>query len=297
MTRIPNIFHFVFGLRVQSEPFHLAYYLCLESCRKVNAPEAIYFYYHHEPYGRYWELARRFVTPVRVSLDPFIANYRYSDPGVAQYKYAHHADFIRLERVLARGGVYADIDTIFVNPIPERLWGHSFVLGREGDIVPRRGEAPRPSLCNAVIMAKPGAEFGRLWLERMKEAFDGSWSAHSTLLPESLRQQFPSLIHVEPQRTFYRFEWSREGLAALLEDCDADLDGVVSIHLWSHLWWSQHRLDFSSFHADRLTERHVRSVDTTYNLIARQHLPPPASLAERVYLMVRSARRLAGSTR
>src|SRR5690606_8825138 len=26
---IPNVFHFVFGLRVQDEPFHLMYYLCL----------------------------------------------------------------------------------------------------------------------------------------------------------------------------------------------------------------------------------------------------------------------------
>jgi hypothetical protein len=43
---IPNQFHFVFGLRKQREPFHLAHYLCLESCRCVNQPESIRFYYH-----------------------------------------------------------------------------------------------------------------------------------------------------------------------------------------------------------------------------------------------------------
>lgn len=91
--------------------------------------------------------------------------------------------------MLDRGGVYADIDTIFVNPFPERLWEQPFVLGWEGDVVPATGEAPRPSLCNALIMAEPGAAFGRLWLEEMRAAFDGSWSAHSTPLPERLRQR------------------------------------------------------------------------------------------------------------
>src|SRR5262245_1997343 len=55
MSRIPRLFHFVFGLREQREPFHLVFYLCLASCRAVARPERMYFYYHHEPWGRYWE--------------------------------------------------------------------------------------------------------------------------------------------------------------------------------------------------------------------------------------------------
>ena len=46
---MPRIFHFVFGLREQNEPFHLAHYLCLESCRHVNQPQAIWFHYANEP--------------------------------------------------------------------------------------------------------------------------------------------------------------------------------------------------------------------------------------------------------
>lgn len=282
MARIPRVFHFVFGLREQREPFHLAFYLCLESCRAVNRPDEIRFYFHHEPWGRYWELARRHLTLVRVPLDAFVSGYSYRDAGIARYRYAHQSDFIRLEKVLAHGGVYADIDTLFVNPFPARLFEERFVLGREGDVVPSPGEPPRPSLCNAVIMAEPGAEFGRLWLEEMPRAFDGTWSGHSTLLPERLRQRRPDLIHVEPPRTFYEHAWTREGLATLLEGLDRDLDGVVSIHLWSHLWWARGRRDFSSFHAGRLTERHVARVDTTYNVIARRHLPAPEARLDRL---------------
>jgi len=295
MSRIPRLFHFVFGLREQREPFHLVFYLCLASCRAVARPERMYFYYHHEPWGRYWELAKDFLTPVHVPLEPFVEAFHYHDAEVARYRYAHHADFVRLERLLERGGVYADIDTIFVNPFPERLWDHPFVLGREGDVVPREGGTPQPSLCNALIMAEPNAEFGRRWIAEMRQGFDGSWSGHSTLLPERLRQRHPGLIHVEPQRTFYKHAWTRDGIAALLEGLDLDLEGVVSIHLWSHLWWSRRRRDFSAFHAGRINEKRVARIDTTYNVIARRHLPPPAPLAERVRWQARRAVYLARS--
>jgi hypothetical protein len=69
--------------------------------------------------------------------------------------------------------------------------------------------------------------------------------------------------------------WTIEGIETLLRGCDRDVEGVVSFHLWSHLWWSRRRKDFSSFHAGLLTEDYVRSVDSTYNLVARRFLPPP----------------------
>ncbi len=280
--RIPNVFHFVFGLEEQREPFHLVYYLSLASCRAMNNPDRIYFYYHHMPWGRYWDLARKLVMPVWVPLESLITNFRYPEPGIARYRYAHQSDFIRLEQLLRVGGVYADIDTIFVNPFPARLWEMPFVLGREGNVVPRPGASPQPSLCNALIMAQPGAEFGQVWLSEMRRIFDGSWSGHSTLLPERLRQEHPDLLHVEPERTFYRYPWTREGISTLLEGLDVDLHGVVSIHLWSHLWWSRRRRDFSSCHAALLTERRIARIDTTYNVIARRYLPPSRTLGEQL---------------
>jgi hypothetical protein len=289
MGTVPNVFHFVFGLRKQREPFHLVYYLALASCRAVNKPDRIYFYYHFEPWGFYWDLAKAFVTPVWVPLESFITNFRYSDPDVARYRYAHQSDFVRLERLLQTGGVYADIDTIFVNPFPESLWGKRFVLGREGDVIPDSGAEPQPSLCNALIMAEPDAEFGRIWLEEMRHSFDGSWSGHSTLLPERLRRQYPDLVHVEPERTFYRHAWTPEGIRTLLEGLDTDFSGIVSLHLWSHLWWKPWRRDFSPFHAGLLTARRIAKNDTTYNMLARRCLPVAQSLGQRFQQQVTEA--------
>lgn len=42
---VPSRFHFVFGFKLKSEPFHVVFCLCLESCRRINRPEAIHFHY------------------------------------------------------------------------------------------------------------------------------------------------------------------------------------------------------------------------------------------------------------
>ncbi len=276
---IPHQFHFVFGLRKQREPFHLAHYLCLESCRRVNQPESMRFYYHYEPYGPYWELIKSQLTLVKVPLHPMVERFRYKNRSLKPLRYAHHADFIRLENLLESGGVYADIDTLFVRPLPPSLFQKPFVLGRERDIHNPKTGGSAPSLCNALIMSTPGADFGRLWLEGMVDEFDGTWSNHSTLFPQRLATQFPALIHVEPQRSFYHFSPTGRGLGALLEDCQPIPDGVYSIHLWAHLWWEERRADFTFFHAGLLTEDFVRQVDTTYNRAARPFLPPAAGMS------------------
>jgi hypothetical protein len=62
-------------------------------------------------------------------------------------------------------------------------------------------------------------------------------------------------------------------LAALFEHDDLDTAGACSIHLWSHLWWEPGRRDFTAIHGGMFTDAYVRSVDTTYNRLARPFLP------------------------
>lgn len=271
--RIPNRYHFVFGLKRQWKPFHLLHYLSLESCRRVNRPDTLYFHYHHEPWGPYWNRIKPHLTLMPVNQDDFVAGFDYPDAYMRQFRYAHHADFIRLRQLQRHGGVYADIDTLFLQPYPERLFQQPFVLGREGDIRDRETGDRRPSLCNAVIMAEPDSDFGNLWLDRKREAFDGTWSNHSTLLPWNLSESHPDWIHVEPPRSFYRYMWTPEDFHTLFERDEDDWDGAYSLHMWSHLWWSRLRRDFSPIHAGKFTQRYIRDVDTTFNRVARRFLP------------------------
>ena len=123
-----------------------------------------------------------------------------------------------------------------------------------------------------LIMSEPGAVFGRFWLDLMYRVFDGTWSRHSCLTPAMLQQQMPNTIFVAPRHYFYKHLWTQEGIATLLEGLDSDFNEVYSMHLWAHLWWDEKRTDFSSFHGGLLTERYIREVDTTYNVIARRYL-------------------------
>jgi hypothetical protein len=271
---IPRQFHFVYGLRPQDRPFPLLHYLCLESCAQVNRPERMFFHCQHLPHGVYWERIRHRLEVRRVAPCPLVSGFRYEDAAIARYRYAHHADFVRLDVLLEHGGVYADIDTLFVHPLPDRLYGHSCVLGREGDVRDTPESPPRPSLCNAFIAAAAGAAFLRHWRAEMAKAFDGTWSRHSTALPWALSRRHPEWVHVEPVRSFYKYLWTREDLGRLLEGREDQEEDVLSIHLWAHLWESRGRRDFSNVHAAQLTERHLRTADTTLARIARRFLPP-----------------------
>lgn len=279
MSRIPRKFHFVFGLKPQLEPFHVAYYLCLESCRQINQPAQIYFHYHYEPFGAYWERIKPFLILNPVNLESFITeSKRYSDTSEGVFikkmglDYAHQSDFTRLKVLLEHGGVYADIDTLFVNPLPGFLFDKPFVLGEEAPVQTHQETKPQISLCNAFIMSEPGAIFGRFWLDLMYRVFDGTWSRHSCQTPATLQQQIPDTIFVAPQHYFYKHMFTPEGIATLLEGMDSEVNEVYSMHLWAHLWWDEKRTDFSRFHHGLLTESHIRTVDTTYNRIARRYL-------------------------
>ena len=277
---IPKHFHFIFGLKPQTEPFHLAYYLCLKSCLEVNQPDILSFYYHYEPYGEYWEPIKPHLTLERVEPEVFVRDnpaYLQHQEGQfikgMQLDYAHQADFIRLKKLVKHGGVYADMDTLFVAPIPKDLYQHEFVIGREQGIVIGEEQETVPSLCNALMMAEPGAEFARQWLEQSYASFDGSWSKHSCQLAAVVAEQLPDAVHIIPSVHFFKHMWTIEGIHTLFEGLDTDFSDVYSMHMWNHLWWDAARTDFSRFHAGLLTADTIRNTDTTYNVIARKYLP------------------------
>lgn len=291
-ARIPNVFHFVFGLLPQAEPFHLMHYLCLRSCLEVARPDAIHFHYHNEPHGPLWDAIRPHLVLRKIDPATPIADYRYSDPRIAAFRYAHISDFLRLRILIDEGGIYADMDTLFIRPMPEALRMEACVMGHEKPPAEAQGGG---SLCNAFIAAEPNAGFCRLWLDAMEEAFDGSWSNHSTLLPYRLAQRHPELIETLPEAAFFALDWTPDGIDGLfLRETDLPED-TYSLHLWSHLWFDSGRRDFSAFSGDLLTADYVAFAGTTYARHARPFLPQAATASRTRYLAQRAmleARRL-----
>jgi hypothetical protein len=279
MPDLPRQFHFVFGLRPQTEPMHLVHYLCLESCRQVNRPEAIHFHYRNEPYGPLWEAIRPALTLHRIGeaprgFDP--SRYAYTREGriIAHLglAYAHESDFVRMDALIEHGGIYADMDTLFVRPYPQAWLAHDFLIGEEPGVVADDGLL-KPSLCNAVMLARPRARFAHVWREKMAEMFDGTWSRHSCQGAAAVWGMHPEAVSVLPEDYFYAFRSTREGLRALLEEDVPIPTELHSIHLWAHLWWDRQRTDFSAMHEGLFTEEFIATTDTTYNRLARRFLP------------------------
>ncbi|WP_206598656.1 glycosyltransferase [Rufibacter ruber] len=259
------------------------YYLCLASCLEVNKPDAIYFHYKNLPYGPWWDLIKPFLTLHQVEENDFIRSFQYEDKQIETFRYAHLADIVRLEVLLKHGGVYADMDTLFVHELPAEFYEKPCVMGREKVNWQEPAAAKAGgSLCNAWILAEKDSSFIKLWLERTYQEFDGSWSAHSTFLPYRLSQENPALIHVEPERSFFFFDWSKKGIRDLFERKETKLEGIYSMHLWNHLWWSPSRTDFTYFNHLRLTPNYVAFAPTTFASIAKRFLPRqvPVSVSE-----------------
>ncbi len=272
-------FHFVFGLRPQTEPFHLMHYLCLRSCRNLHPASVIHFHYRNLPHGAWWdriapELVLHQVEQITPGFDPSL--YQNTSEGrfidKAGLSYAHEADFIRLQALIQYGGVYADMDTLFVRAYPNELLKHDCVLGEEVAQPDPQTGILRPSLCNAVIVARPQSSFLVDWLALAQDAFDGTWSRHSCQTASLMWAQSPASLHVAPWWWFHSFPAKAVGVKNLFEEDTPVPAGVYSIHLLAHLWWSPERTDFSTFHGGLLNESYVRNASTTYARLARPHL-------------------------
>jgi hypothetical protein len=254
------------------------HFLCVASCLAVNKPDRILFHYQHLPWGPWWDRIAPFLELRPIEPDGFISSFAYDDPGIRPYRYAHLSDIARLEILIEYGGIYADIDTLFIHALPEHFYDYPFVMGQEKvDWSAKAARVAGGSLCNAWMMGKPGADFAKSLLARTYESFDGTWSAHSTFLPYQLSREHPDWIHVEPRESFFYYDWNSEGIRSIFEEPAPNLDDVYSIHLWSHMWWDRKRIDASFFHAGRLTPAYVRFARSTYAEYARPFLPQDIS--------------------
>ncbi|MEO8486716.1 MAG: glycosyltransferase [Betaproteobacteria bacterium] len=271
-------FHFVFGLRPQREPFHLAHWLALESCRRSQVPSAIHLHYRNLPWGPWWERIAPHLTLHLVGASPQgFDPARYQETGEGRhiaergYDYAHEADFLRLEILRDGGGAYADIDTLFVDRYPDAWFERECVLGEEPALIGADGIL-HPSLCNAVIVARPGSDFIARWLDEARTSFDGTWSRHSCAAAARLWGPMADALHVLPQHVLYRHGPTRAGIAALFDQRDTRLAGIASLHLWAHLWWDDARTDFSRFHAGLFTPEWVARGESTVAALAQRYM-------------------------
>jgi len=216
---IPNIIHFIFGLKKQTDEFHFIYFMSILSTYLVNKPEKIYFYYHYEPFGKYWNKIKKYIELVKVDLPTHI--------GVKKIKhFAHKADILRMNILLEKGGIYMDIDTISIRPY-HHLLSNKCVLGLEYGL-----NNKIEGICNAIMLTEPHSEFFKTWLNQYEDHFkaDG-WGESSIKLPYQIYQKNKNLVTIQKPDVFFNPSWFRTK-DIFRWKCNKIPEELISLHLW-----------------------------------------------------------------
>lgn len=221
--KIPDNYHFIF-LTANSEKkpreFSLINYLAIAACEAVNKPAKITIYYDNEPSGIWWSRAKPYLNCVRVTTPRAVF-------GNPVKHLCHVADIMRLDILMEEGGIYLDLDVICLRPLAD-LRDCEVVLGEERNV----------GLCNAVILARPGARFLRRWLGAYRWFSNEDWNTHSVKVPRELAKQFPDEIRVLDHRKFYWPMWYPKHLRTFCLGTGSRFsEQAYCVHLWESVPW------------------------------------------------------------
>jgi mannosyltransferase OCH1-like enzyme len=269
--KIPNIIHFVYGLKEQTEEFDLYKYIAIKSAHDINNPDKIYFYYYYEPYGYWWNKIKQFIIAEKINPPEEIY-------GNKIYHYAHQADIIRLQKLIERGGIYLDIDTICLKSF-EDLLDNDFVMGSQTN----SDNTKIYGLCNAVILCKPNSYFARKWLETYttfrSKGRDEYWDEHGVLMPLELSKIYVNDILILNYNSFFYPLWYDIHNSIFNENIDVEeYKKIILNNYCIHLWDT-----YSNSYLKTLTENIIFTKNTIYNIISRKFLKNKISIVFLTY--------------
>ena len=219
VEHIPNIIHYIFGLKKQTEEFSFVYYLSILSNYLINKPLSIYFHYQYLPYGHWWDMAKKYLK-----LNYINAHDMYWGKKKI-VKYAHKADKLRLDILLKYGGIYMDIDTITYRPYTDLL-KYDFVIGIQDDFL----------YCNAILFSKKNNIFIKKWIEEYENHFViNGWCEASVHLPYKIFNMLDDNekynIKIMEKECFYAPSYNE--VDKIFENTYEINDKLLTLHLWN----------------------------------------------------------------
>lgn len=237
---VPQILHFVYGLK-QVEELCFVHFMAVWSAMFHNKISTVYFWYHHEPVGKWWDTLKPHLTLRKVELDSRFKHY------------AHHADFVRLQALYEHGGMYLDMDTVTCKPLDVSPGGVTI------------GSQTKPhGLCNAIMASVPRSQFLRKWMDNCKDNYGPpgtpGWDYNSVKLPLEMYKRGEVNVTIRPD--WHKVHWS-EAERHMFDD-----ENVVPTQPVYHLC--------ESMYYDRLTSITPDTMSGLYKKIVRQFctIPP-----------------------
>ena len=224
---IPNIIHYIFGLKEQKEEFAFVYYLSILSNLLINKPKAIYFHYQYLPYGYWWDKAKEHLKLNYINTDDIY----FGEKKII--KYAHKADKIRLDMLLKYGGIYMDIDTITYRPY-HHLLKYDFCIGIQEEIY--KNKRVEILYCNAILFSKRNNIFLKNWIDQYSTYFDpDGWCEASVHLPsivyKKLDNEYKKNIKVLEKEAFYIPSYNE--VHKIFEGDEKINNSLLTLHFWN----------------------------------------------------------------
>ena len=166
----------------------LFYLSCLSQIHILRV-DTLYIHGDRKPTGAYWQEIEgmqhvRFVR--RTFPDRVFRN--------VVNKREHMSDVFRLDTMSRYGGIYTDVDAVWVNPIPRRLRAYDAVASYDW---PQMYNNYPDYLNLGVMLGKSGAEYWQAALGSMRSFKDDFFGYNGLLRPYKLFERRPDLMHIE----------------------------------------------------------------------------------------------------
>lgn len=226
---IPNVIHYVYGLKKQTTEFHFVYYLSILSNVLINKPDIIYFHYQYLPYGYWWNKALKYIKLNFINTNNITWGIKKIN------KFAHKADKIRLDILYKYGGIYMDIDTITYKPYHDLL-KYDFVIGIQEENYKTESGKYITLYCNAIILSKKNSVFIKEWIGNYEKSFNpDGWCEASVHLPYYIFKKMSDYVkqHIKILEKEYFYYPSYNEVDKIFENSLDINNSLLTLHLWN----------------------------------------------------------------
>lgn len=248
----PNTIHFIYPVTEKTRPFSYLNSLTIRMAAKVQKPDRILFWTNAPPETiNYWDDIKDLVDVMPTGIPTSFRGVEIKWPQYA-------ADVMRLQILLAHGGIYMDTDMLLLKPLHEHM----------SDKLVVSWENPREtSISNALIMSPANNQFIKEWLDLMPGALGSTTWAFGGVLAPTMLSARPDLEHTRtilPYTFCCPLDLTQQWLMDpdLADRAEEMCKASHGIHIWETYWRD---------YVKHLTPAYVRHGKCFFSRIARKY--------------------------
>lgn len=221
---VPNIIHFIWLTGPKSREFSYINYLAVLAAAKSQKPNHMIMWTNDPPVGnRNWDRASFYFETRYINAPDFIE-------GTPINHVQYQSDVLRMEILIAHGGIFLDTDLILLRSI-DPLLNEPLTLFEESP----------SSIANGIIFTAPDSPFLQHWHNALPVAMRSPvWAYHAVVLPVELSKKYPDLVRVMDQTHFFPLDLKRnyflEEEPSQIEESLQRIGNAYGVHIYETYW-------------------------------------------------------------